>query len=486
MPDRILLAFDLGTTAVKGYAGDDRGSSLAFEERRLPVRVLPDGGREQEPASIDRACRSVARGLRARLGRRWRWVAGIGISAQGGSSMIADRETGEPLTPLYLWNDGRARAEARRLGAGAPHGLARMAWLEAARPDLFDPRNIHIGAGEYLFHRLTRVWRQDPGNAIQIGTYDAPRNVLHGRLLDRIGVPLSFVAPLRAGHETAPLARDASRKIEVDVPDGIPVAGPYIDQEGGFLSVAAAGGRPLQGSLGTAWVGNFVLPDDTTGASPTQLAIASPAGEGRLVIQPLLTGNVAWDWALRTFLAVNLNAAIEASRRVFEEALLPPEGVVALPWLAQPNLIVADAHGAGVFAGIGPSTERADLVRAMAAGLAFEMARVLSAVRDRGAVDRMVLTGGASRAPVFRTLLACLFAPLDVDAQDGDESAAARGALFAFGKDAARIRVERIPAPEGDLDRRIRRDFDAYRECFDRILGSLPPAGPFAFGEMER
>jgi len=270
------------------------------------------------------------------------------------------------------------------------------------------------------------------------------------------------------------------------VRDGIPVAGPYIDQEAGFLSVAAGGGRPLQGSLGTAWVGNFVLPDDTTGGSPTQIAIASPLGEGRLVIQPLLTGNIAWDWALAKLFTPNMEAAIASARRVFEQALLPPEGLIALPWIAQPNPFASGLLGAGVFSGVSPSTARADLVRAMAAGLAFEMIRVLSAVRDSGTVDRMVLTGGSSRAPVFRTLLAALFTPLPVHAQVEPASAAARGALFAFGKDAARIRTDRIFEPEGDLAREIHRRSDAYQEFFEKILGSLPLSKPFAFEETKR
>ena len=94
---------------------------------------------------------------------------------------------------------------------------------------------------------------------------------------------------------------------------GIPVAGPYIDQEAGYMSAAGVSESPLQCSLGTAWVGNFVLPDDTTGGSPTQMVLPAPVGNGRLVVQALLAGNVTWDWGLQTLLDADHVRALESA-----------------------------------------------------------------------------------------------------------------------------------------------------------------------------
>ncbi|MBN2309865.1 MAG: hypothetical protein JXR94_12900, partial [Candidatus Hydrogenedentes bacterium] len=286
----MLLGIDLGTTVLKVCAFDARsGATLGQAARRLAVHKTPDGGREQRPGAVDRAFSSAAAELRGLLGARWGRVAGIGLAAQGGSSIIADRRSGKASTPMILWNDGRTRGHSSRLAGGiptafwrervlrdfAPTGLGRLLWLKEERPELFRHDTIHAGAGEYLFFKMTGVWRQDAGNAIQIGSFNAATKRLDPALFDLVGVPLSFVAPLRQGHETAPLCAKAARSLEL--PTGIPVAGPYIDQEAGYLSACAAAGRPLQCSLGTAWVGNYAVADDAVGASPYQLVLPNPA-----------------------------------------------------------------------------------------------------------------------------------------------------------------------------------------------------------------
>ncbi|HPX42382.1 MAG TPA: FGGY family carbohydrate kinase, partial [Candidatus Hydrogenedentes bacterium] len=110
---RVLIGIDVGTTVLKACAFDaDSGALAARAAHRLPVRLLADGGREQTVRALDRAFQGVLAALREHLGRHWAAVSGIGVAAQGGSSIIADRGTGAPLTPMVLWNDARAHGHA--------------------------------------------------------------------------------------------------------------------------------------------------------------------------------------------------------------------------------------------------------------------------------------------------------------------------------------------------------------------------------------
>jgi sugar (pentulose or hexulose) kinase len=357
-----------------------------------------------------------------------------------------------------------------------PHGLGRLAWLKERKPQLFNENNIHVGAGEYVYHKLTGVWRQDPGNAIQVGSYNATKNRLDDRALSLIGVPLTFVTPLRRGHETAPLCGRGAKFL--GLPEGVRVSGPYIDQEAGYLSAAAASERPLHCSLGTAWVGNFVLPAEVRGGSPFQLVLPDPVGNGRLVVQPLLTGNTSWDWGLRTFAGARHSSALERAAAVFAESLTPPPGLVALPFLTQRNPLDAAAYGCGTFFGVGAETERADMLRALAAGMTFELARVLADVKRAGVVDSVVVGGGASKGEHFRALIAALFDPLPVLLQTDEDLSAARGALFALSRKAARTGTKRIGRPGKKRRSLIQAAFDAYLSVFEKICGSVPEAAP--------
>ena len=97
-----LIGIDVGTTVLKAAAFDARsGAPLASANRRLTVRTASGGVREQSVVSLDRALTSVLRDLHGQLGSAWRCVSGIGLAAQGGSTIIADRRTG-PATYVNL------------------------------------------------------------------------------------------------------------------------------------------------------------------------------------------------------------------------------------------------------------------------------------------------------------------------------------------------------------------------------------------------
>ena len=492
MAQSLLLGIDLGTTVLKAGVVESRsGRVIAQSLRRLGVHMLPGGGREQSPRSVDRALREILGEIRSRVGAAWSAIGGIGVAAQGGSSIIAERDTGKPLTPMVLWNDGRTHAWLQRVEEKAPRGfwgrfllydvpatgLGRLLWLKETRPDLFRNDTIHMGAGEYLFYGLTGIWRQDAGNAIQIGSYNARTKRLDRKAFDLIGVPLSFVAPLRQGHETARLRKQAAARLQLR--EGIPVAGPYIDQEGGYMSCLGVSERPLQGSLGTAWVGNFLLPDSVIGVSPTQMVLPSPVTDGRFIIQALHTGNTSWDWALTTLVDRDHGKALDRASRVFAERLLPQDGLAVVPWFTQPNPFDQAVNGAGVVAGLSAATDCSDILRAVAAGMAFEFCRMFEALQKHGVIDAVVIGGGASKGACFRQLLSALFDPLPVHWQVDHDLAAARGSLFALDARAARSKTQRILRAKGKVADRVRGAYETYLRTFERTYGGIPSGRPF-------
>ncbi len=431
----VFLGVDAGTTVLKACAVDSAtGNVLAHVSRRLPLQQSVGGGREQNVRGLDNALGRAVKSVREALGDRWDALAGIGLAAQGGSSIMADRKTGAPLTPMILWNDTRAQACAGviaerttpefwrefTLRDGIPHGLARLVWLRERAPALFHDFNIHAGAGEWIFHRLTGIWRQDPGNAIQVGSYNAATKCLDAAAFDVVDLPLSLVATLRDGHETAPLSKAAAKRFRL--PAGLPMAGPYIDQEAGYLSAVGISPRPVHCSLGTAWVCNYTRPDSPHIDSPRQLVLRSVLNGGQLVVLPLKTGNAAWDFILQTFLDSNHNKALEKAAEIFQKRLIPSEDAFA-------------ASVAPDVSGIPPNPYpgwRADVIRAVVAGMVFELAEALETPIAKKHADAIVLGGGASKGSYFCRMIAALYPGVPVRRQTGEALAAARGALYAF------------------------------------------------------
>jgi len=484
MASDVLLGIDLGTTVLKAAAFDARnGRPLGHASVRLPVRSQADGTREQRIPMLDRALSRVADSLRAQLGSAWGRVAGIGLAAQGGSAIIADRRSGRALTPMQLWNDSRPCCRIPEIAArkrpgywyrfsflrnpGA--GLARIEWLRERFARLVQPGSIYVGAGEYVYFKLTGTWRQDAGNALQIGCYDARRRRIIAEPLRLVGVEPDFVAPMRSGHEMHPLSASGAKALRLQ--PGIPVAGPYMDHEAGYLSATGGDGKPLQCSLGTAWVGNFVSADQPPPGF--QLMLPSPVDSGWLVVRVMRAGNITWDWALRTLLKARADTALTRADAVLRDELLPPPGLAAIPWFTCSNPLAPELAGAGIVFGLGEHTASDDLLRAVVAGMCFEFARVFEPVMRSGCVDRVVLGGGASNGWYFRTLLAGLFAPLPVFHVRDEGLAGARGTLFAFNPRVARAQTARVPRPNQPLVARIRASFEMYRKTCDVLAGGL-------------
>lgn len=490
----LLLGIDLGTTVLKAAAYDVRSGKASGQAlQRLPIETGPDGKREQDPTLLDRAFAKVIRDLRRQLGTDWKYVSGIGLAAQGGSGVVADRATGKPLSPMYLWNDMRFGPHLPGISAqkpasywrdlawrdGAGWGLARIDWLRSKNPRLICERNIYAGAGDYLYRKLTGVWRQDAGNALQTGCYNVARRGLDREPLDLIGVTPEFVSPMREGHGTHPLSKEGAKLL--GLPRETPVAGPYMDHEAGYLAAAKLSARPLQFSLGTAWVGNFVLPTDARWSSSFQLVIPAPVTDGWLVVQPLLTGNVTWDWGMETLLDRNRKKAIARLDGIFAERLLPPEHLAALPWLNMPNALWPERIGAGTYFGISAATTREDLLRALAAGMVYEAARVFNQVTASSAVDAAILAGGASKGVFFQQLLAAVFDPLPVRVLREEDWAGTRGALHAFSDKVSSATATKTLLPRSKFHDQIRAGYDRYLQLFDRLYGQVPAGGAFRF-----
>jgi len=492
----VFIGIDLGTTVLKAAAFDGRtGKALAVAGRRLPVETGSDGRREQSPRELAGALWLVLAALRRALGGdRWGAVAGIGMAAQGGSTCIVDRETGAPHTPLILWSDMRGFPFVPQVSRGRPlaywrrhtmrdmpcMGLARLLWLRQRQPRLFRPSNCYAGAGELLFFQLTGTWRQDAGNALQTGCYHAARRELDPELLAIVGLDESFVAPMRRDHELQALSPAAARR--AGLPAGIPVAGPYMDHEAGYLSAAGIGGRPLQCSLGTAWVGNVMLSMKAKWKSSVQLVLPGVTGPGWLVVQPLLAGNLGLDWALGQFLDTNHGRALDRMAVLFREDLLPPAGLVALPWLYRANPVQPDVVGAGTVIGMSASTTREDIFKAVAVSLPFELARVFDAVRLSRGVDCVVLGGGASKSAALTQLIGALFDPLPVVAYEERDLAGARGTVYALNRTVAKARISRAVQVDPRVRDRVRTRFEQYVKAVHHVYGKSADATGLVIG----
>lgn len=113
MPEHI-LAIDQGTTSSRALVFDQQGRVITSAQREFQ-QYFPEGGWvEHDPEEIWTVTAAVCREALDALPER-HTVAGIGITNQRETTVVWDRQTGEPIYPAIVWQDRRTADYCRTL-----------------------------------------------------------------------------------------------------------------------------------------------------------------------------------------------------------------------------------------------------------------------------------------------------------------------------------------------------------------------------------
>src|SRR5262245_20353561 len=97
MPARHVLAIDQGTTSTRAIVFDDAARPVATAQRELAQIYPAPGWVEHDPEEIWRATVAVCRGALAQAKLEASAIAGIGITNQRETTIVWDRESGQPV-----------------------------------------------------------------------------------------------------------------------------------------------------------------------------------------------------------------------------------------------------------------------------------------------------------------------------------------------------------------------------------------------------
>jgi gluconokinase len=210
-----VLALDVGSSSVRACAYDERGrESGPGAQRKYAARLGRDGSAELDPDELVAAARAVLDG------------AGEGHDATGIScfmhSLLLLDGRDRPLTPVLLWQDRRAAAQAEelagRLDERAVHARtgcafhpsfwpAKLAWLRGE--GLLEQARRAVSFADYLFLALTGELRTTLSTASGSGLLDLRARRWDEQLLGELGVDEALLPPIAddpAGTAYPPLA----------------------------------------------------------------------------------------------------------------------------------------------------------------------------------------------------------------------------------------------------------------------------------------
>ena len=104
---KYILAFDQGTTSSRALLIDKLGNIIGIEQKEFKQIYPRPGWVEHNPKEIWSSQLDVAKEVIKKAGIKAEEIAGIGITNQRETTIVWDRETGQPLCNAIVWQDRR-------------------------------------------------------------------------------------------------------------------------------------------------------------------------------------------------------------------------------------------------------------------------------------------------------------------------------------------------------------------------------------------
>jgi glycerol kinase len=255
--DYYVGALDQGTTSTR-FIVFDRDANLVAVDQREHEQITPRAGWvEHDPKEILARTREVIDAVGVE-------VSAIGITNQRETTVVWDRESGEPVYNAIVWQDTRTDAIVRELGdadrlrdaTGLPLSTyfsgPKVRWIL----DNVDGAQARAEAGElafgtidsWLLWKLTGEHATDVTNASRTLLMDLTTLDWHEPSLDLMGIPRALLPEIRSSSERyGELSGRAG---------GIPIAGILGDQQAALFGQTCFARGDAKNTYGT---GSFLL-----------------------------------------------------------------------------------------------------------------------------------------------------------------------------------------------------------------------------------
>lgn len=475
-----VLAIDLGTGGPKAALVDVAGHIVANEFEPTPLELLGDGGAEQDPddwwAAITAAVRRVLDGVDPAN------VVAVSVTSQWSGTVAVDRE-GKHLYPAVIWMDSRGAPYVKELvhatvnvsgynplrlkpwiqktGGIPSHSgkdpLGHILWLRHERPDVYRAAHAFLEPCDYLNARLT---------GRQCASYDSivAHWLTDNRDLSKVHYDQQLLGfcGLRED-QFPPLVPSASVIGEVNattVAEWGLAPGTKVVTATGDVHSAVVGSGALGDYEGHLYMGTSSwlschLPEKRTDLFHNQAALPSAVPGRYFLANEHEVGGGALLWLrdeagmIRDYDEANELAAAAA----------PGSGrVIFTPWLNGERTPVDDHTIRGGWNNVSLSTNRADLVRSVFEGVAFNSRWLLDTVENfvKRPLDGLNFIGGGAQSDLWCQMHADV---LDrqirrvADPQHANSRGAAFVAWLALGRQTlaqlnAAITIDRVFEPD--------------------------------------
>lgn len=495
---RYVLALDQGTTSSRAILFDSSCQVRGMATRALPQIYPQSGWVEHDPREIASTQIAALTELLVATDVDPEEIAAIGIANQRETTVVWDRQSGQPVCNAIVWQCRRTTEWLEELCSEegvadmirSKTGLVPDAYFSASKIawilDHVEGARERAEAGDLAFGTVDSwlLWRMTHGEVHATDVTNASRTMLYNihegkwdeELLDLFGVPASMLPEVRPSSSFFGTANVPG------VPSGIPIYGIAGDQQAALFGQCCFKAGRAKNTYGT---GCFLLMHtggeavESKHGLVTTVAASAPNTEGT---EYALEGSVFIAGALMQWLRDGLGIIDDvAQSEELARSVEDSGGVVVVPALTGLGAPYWDAEARGSIYGLTRGTTKAHLVRAALEAIACQVADVAQTMeKDAGMpIEEINVDGGASANDFLMQFQAdILRARLNrpkVTESTGLGAAFLAGLSSGFWKDTDEIRAKRerddrfVPCMD---DEARARTLERWHEAVERTMTS--------------
>ncbi len=409
---KYMIALDQGTTSSRCILFDRSGQICSMAQREFEQIYPRPGWVEHDAMEIWSSQFSVMTEAMSKVGISGENIAGIGITNQRETTILWNRNTGEPVSHAIVWQCRRTSDQIERIKADgfdsvirqrtglvpdAYFSATKIAWILEHVPGVREQAE----RGEILFGTVDTwlVWKLSGGkvhvtdytNASRTMLFDIHKLEWDSEILDYFHIPLSLLPEVRPSSEIYGYSDKSLTGTE------IPVAGIAGDQQAALFGQCCFEAGEMKNTYGT---GCFLLMNtgDTPVNSSNGLLTTLAAGTGDRP-QYALEGSVfvagaGIQW-LRDEMGL-LRTAAESLQCC--QAVKDTAGVYVVPAFTGLGAPYWDAEARGIITGLTRGAGRNHIVRATVEAMAYQVHDLVQAMKQDSGLPLLALKtdGGAS------------------------------------------------------------------------------------------
>ncbi|MEH7546076.1 glycerol kinase GlpK [Neobacillus vireti] len=410
--EKYILSLDQGTTSSRAILFNKNGEIVHTAQKEFTQHFPKPGWVEHNANEIWGSILSVIAGVLSESGIKPEQISGIGITNQRETTVVWDKETGEPVYNALVWQSRQTSEICEQLKEKGYNDLFREktgllidAYFSGTKVkwilDNIEGARDEAEQGKLLFGTIDTwlIWKLSGGRAHVTDYSNASRTLMFNiydlkwddELLEILGVPKSMLPDVRPSSEVYANTIDYHF-----FGKEIPIAGVAGDQQAALFGQACFEDGMAKNTYGT---GCFMLMNTGEKAVRSEHGLLTTLAWG-------LNGKVEYALEGSIFVAGSAIQWLRDGLRMFKDAkdseeyakkVESTEGVYAVPAFVGLGTPYWDSDVRGAVFGLTRGTTKEHFIRATLESLAYQTKDVLSAMEADSGIELKALRvdGGA-------------------------------------------------------------------------------------------